>query len=1101
MKTFILTTLALLIAYSPIEAQRKKKKNDKKEMATEVKEALDTMKLSGLKWRNVGPAITSGRISDIAVNPANPYEYYVATSSGGVWKTSNNGLTYQPIFDSQGSYSIGCVTMDPNNSDVIWIGTGENNNQRSVAYGDGIYKSEDGGASWQHMGLKMSEHIGKIIVHPDNSDVVYVAAIGPLWSKGGDRGVYKTVDGGANWEAVLSIDEHTGVNDIIMDATNPDILYAAAYQRRRHVYTYVGGGPGSGMHRSTDGGATWKKINKGLPSTEIGRIGLAQSPANPELVFAIVEAAEGKGGFFRTTNHGASWQKMSGHRTSGNYYQEIIADPVDADVIYSMDTWMHVSRDGGKSFQLVGEDYKHVDNHSMWIDPTNNKHLLVGCDGGIYETFDNGKTWDFKANLPVTQFYKVALDNEAPFYNIYGGTQDNFSLGGPSRVNTAHGITNADWFITHGGDGFESQVDQENPDIVYAQSQYGVLVRYDRKSGEELGIQPKERAGEDAYRWNWDAPLAVSKHKAGRLYFAANKVFQSDDYGHSWNVISEDLTAQIDRNKLKVYDRVVSIDAVAKNGSTSQYGTIVALSESPIDENFIAIGTDDGLIQITEDGGQNWKKIENIPGAPRQSYVNNIYLSRHDVNVLYVAYNHHKYGDFKPYIFKSTNKGLTWTNIGNNLPERGSVYAIEEDHVKGDLIFCGTEFGVFFSPNGGQRWKKLGAGLPTIAVRDIAIQERENDLVLGTFGRGFYVMDDYSALRQIENTAPTEMATIYPIRDALMWEQSVPLGLPGKSFQGDNYYTAENLGPVAMITYAYNDDYKSIKDQRKKLEKAAIKEGGDATYPSYDELLAEQEEVKEQLLFTIKDSKGAVVKKIFKSPSSGLKRFTWDLRYNSKDAISFRKPSFYNPFAGNNSGTLVAPGRYTVDMSLLNADGISPLHEPVTFNVLPLNNTIMPAMNKASKIAFQKEVQILSADIQAAAQMMSEMNNKVRHMKEAIKIAETPIEELMTPLRALEKSLKEVNLALNGDRLKRRLDIDEPPTPRRRIGAISYEQKNSTAAPTKTHMDSYKIAKEEFAPIQEMVKRLYTEDVVKLEEMLKAVGAPYTPGRVLEEEH
>jgi hypothetical protein len=405
-----------------------------------------------------------------------------------------------------------------------------------------------------------------------------------------------------------------------------------------------------------------------------------------------------------------------------------------------------------------------------------------------------------KKNLPVTQFYKVAVDNDAPFYNIYGGTQDNFSLGGPSRVLTNHGIRNSEWFITNGGDGFESQIDPENPNIVYAQSQYGGLVRFDKKSGETVGIKPKARKGENAYRYNWDAPLAVSKHVSGRLYFAANKVFRSDDYGNSWKVISDDLSQQIDRNTLKVYDRVVSIDAVAKNGSTSPYGTIVAFSESPKNKDLLAVGTDDGLIHISENGGNSWKKIANIPGAPTQSYVNSVYLSRHDENVIYVAFNHHKYGDFKPYIFKSTDKGKSWTAIASNLPERGSVYAIEEDHVDSNLLFVGTEFGVFFSPNKGQNWKQLKNGLPTIAVRDIAIQERENDLVLGTFGRGFYVLDDYSVLRSIENAEPTEKAKIYPIRPALMWEQSSPLGLPGKSFQGDNFYTAPNLGPEALIT-------------------------------------------------------------------------------------------------------------------------------------------------------------------------------------------------------------------------------------------------------------------------------------------------------------
>ncbi|MCK5401900.1 MAG: glycosyl hydrolase, partial [Flavobacteriaceae bacterium] len=750
---------------------------------------------------------------------------------------------------------------------------------------------------------KTSEHIGKIIVHPENSDIVYVAAIGPLWNKGKDRGLYKTIDGGKNWKAVLTIDEHTGVNDVVMDPRDSNVLYASAHQRRRHVFTYVGGGPGSGIHKSTDGGDTWIKINSGLPKTEMGRIGLAISPANPEIIYAIVEAANSKGGFYRSTNRGASWEKRSKHVTSGNYYQEIIADPIDSQTIYSMNNWMKVSHDGGKTFKNVGEDYKHIDNHCMWIDSNNNQHWLVGSDGGIYETFDAAKHWDFKQNLPVTQFYKVAVDNDEPFYNVYGGTQDNFSLGGPSRVITDHGITNYDWIITHGGDGFESQVDPDNPDIVYAQSQYGWLVRFDRKSGEEVGIKPNERENENAYRWNWDSPLAVSKHETGRLYFAANKLFRSDDYGNSWNVISEDLTRQIDRNTLKVYDRIVSIDAVMKNGSTSPYGTIVALSESPLDKNLIAIGTDDGLIQITENGGNTWRKIDNISGAPKRSYINNVYLSQHNVNVMYAAFNHHKYGDFKPYIFKSTDKGKTWKKISNNLDERGSVYSIEEDPIDKDLIFCGTEFGVYFSPNGGKRWKKLKNGLPTVAVRDIAIQQRENDLVLATFGRGFYVLDDYSSLRHIENNKPTEIATIYPIRDALMWEKSLPLGLPGKAFQGDNFFTAENLGPEAMITYFYNNDYKSLKEKRQEKEKKLIKKRSDANYPNYNALKAEVDEIAPKLVFTIKDASGKVIKKVIKKPTKGLQRFKWNLRYEEKVPINLNKPSFYNPFSGKREST------------------------------------------------------------------------------------------------------------------------------------------------------------------------------------------------------
>ena len=1055
---------------------------------------LDEVKIDGLKWRSIGPSLTSGRISDVAVNPNNPFEYYVASSAGGVWKTINSGIEFTPIFDNEGSYSIGCITIDPNNSNVIWVGTGENNNQRSVSYGDGVYKSLDGGNSWENMGLKTSEHIGRIIVHPENSNIVYVAAIGPLWSKGGNRGLYRTTDGGENWEAVLTVDEHTGVNDVVMDLRNPDILYASTFQRRRHVYTYVGSGPGSGMHKSNDGGTTWTEINKGLPTTELGRIGLAISPADPEIIYAIVEAAEGKGGFFASTNRGASWEKRGTHKTSGNYYQEIIADPIEPNTIYSMDTWMSVSKDGGKTFNKVGEVFKHVDNHCMWIDPNNNKHWLVGSDGGMYETFDAAKTWDFKENIPVTQFYKVAVDNDYPFYNVYGGTQDNFSIGGPSRVLTNHGITNFDWFITNGGDGFESQIDPNNPDIVYAQSQNGFLVRYDKKSGEIVGIQPSEKEGENTYRFNWDSPLVVSRHASGRLYFAGNKVFRSNDYGNSWEVISDDLSQQINRNTLKVYDRIVSIDAVAKNGSTSLYGAVVALSESPIDVNLVAAGTDDGIVHISENGGASWRKISTIPGAPKLSYVNSVFLSKHDVNTIYVAFNHHKFGDFKPYIFKSSDKGKTWTSISSNLP-KGSVYSIEEDHIDSNLIFCGTEYGAFFSPNKGKRWKELATGLPTIAVRDITIQERENDLVLGTFGRGFYVMDDYSALRSIENDTPSESAKIYSVRDALSWEKSLPLGLPGKSFQGDNFYTAPNLGPEAMITYYYNDDYKSLKEKRTKKEKELIKNENDTPYPSYNELKAERNEESEKLVFTIKNDKGQVVKKEFKKPEKGVQRFHWDLRYTLQNPIDLSVSSFYNPWAGIDEGTLVEPGTYTVDMQLYKNNELTKLAGPIAFEVKALDNTVMPAENRAAKVVFQKEVMQLEADLGACQTIINETNTKLKYIKAAIKRSEQPFGELTKSVVTIENKLKQIRLELFGDSVKSKLDISQVQSPANRIGLIGYEQKYSTSAPTKTHKDSYAIAKGEIVVLKKRVEGVFNIDIKQLEDKLIKSGAPYTPGR------
>ena len=1087
MKNLLYFTLLLIFSNTLFALNDKTKSKD---------DPLDKINLSGLNWRSVGPSLTSGRISDIAVNPNNIFEYYVATSAGGVWKTINSGIDYTPVFDNEGSYSIGCVSIDPNNSNVIWVGSGENNNQRSVSYGDGVYKSIDGGDTWKNMGLKSSEHIGKIIIDPNNSNIIYVAAIGPLWSKGGERGLYKSIDGGINWSLILYIDENTGVNDVIIDPRNTDILYASSFQRRRHVFTYVGGGPGSGMHKSEDGGKNWIKINTGLPTEEIGRIGLTISPANPEYIYAIVEAANGKGGFYRSLNKGASWKRQSSHSTSGNYYQEIIADPVDPNRVFSMDTWMTVTNDGGKTFNKVGEDFKHVDNHSIWINPNNNGHWLVGSDGGIYETFDNANSWDFKENLPVTQFYKVAVDNAKPFYNIYGGTQDNFSIGGPSRVKTAHGITNQDWFITHGGDGFESQVDPENPNIVYAQSQYGWLVRFDKLSGEEVGIKPVPRKGELEYKWNWDAPLAVSKHKSGRLYFAANKVFKSDDYGNSWDVISNDLSRKINRNELKVYDRVLSMDAVAKNGSTSPYGTIVSLSESPIDPNLIAVGTDDGLIQISKNGGQSWFKVDNISGVPENSYTNSIYLSKHDINVMYVAFNHHKYGDFQPYIYKTSNLGDTWKSISNNLPERGSVYSIEEDHIDKDLIFCGTEFGVYFSPNAGQRWRALDNGLPTIAVRDIAIQERENDLILGTFGRGFYILDDYSSLRSIENSLKESESSIFSIRDALMWEKSMPLGLPGKAFQGDNFYSATNLDPVAMITYYHNKDFQSLKSKRQKLEKKLIENNNDVSYPTYDDLDKETNEFKSKLVFVIKNSEGLVVKKVFRTPKKGVQRFEWDLRYEEKSPISFANTSFYNPFAGISEGTLVNPGTYTVEMDLF--DGISSINisKPTSFSVISLESSSMPALNRTEKVNFQRAVSMLEGKMLESANILSEAKSKIKYFKEAIKIVEAPLGELSVLIKSVENKIKDISIRFYGNTIKSKLDIEQIPTAYSRLTSILYEQKYSTSAPTNTHIESFEIANEEFTTIYIEVKSLVKIDIKEIENKLKILEAPHTPGRL-----
>jgi len=843
MKRAITLVLMLLLIATSVFAAKKKKPDGKKDLMT-------SSTFSGLKFRCIGPAFSSGRIADFAVNPHNPSEYYVAVASGNIWKTTNNGTTWKPVFEKYDAYSIGCLAIDPNNPHVVWAGTGENNSQRALGYGNGVYKTEDGGKSWKNIGLKSSRQIGKILIDPRNSDVVYVAAEGSVWGPGGDRGLYKTTDGGKTWQAIKTISENTGASDMVMDPRDPDVLYVSFHQRRRHVFTKIDGGPESAIYKTTDGGKTWKKLTSGLPGGDVGAIGLAISPVNPDVVYAIIEAAGTSGGFFRSIDRGASWQKMSSHvANSPQYYNEIFCDPKEVDKVYSVETITQVTEDGGKTWHALGNSERHVDDHALWIDPDDTRHILIGGDGGIYETFDNGKNWLFKCNLPVTQFYRVAVDNSKPFYYVYGGTQDNNSMGGPSRTVCRQGILNSDWFVTNGGDGFWSAIDPVDPNIVYAESQYGGMVRYDRKSGESISIKPQPRKGEYTYRWNWNTPLLISPHSHTRIYTAANKVFRSDDRGNSWQVISGDLTRQIDRNKLPVMGRVWSVDAVAKNVSTSLYGTIVSLDESPLQEDLLYIGTDDGLIQVTEDAGKNWRKIEKFPGIPEMTYVSDILASKHDKDVVYAAFDNRKRDDFKPYLLKSTDRGKSWTSIASNLPKNGTVHTIQQDHVNPNLLFVGTEFGFFFSIDEGKKWVQLKSGIPTIAVRDIAIQQRENDLVLATFGRGFYILDDYTPLRVLKPQMLQKQAVIFPIKDALMF---VPTR--GKYGQGATYFAAPNPPVGATFTYYLKETPKTLKQKRKEKERKLWKENKPIPYPSWDELRAEDNEEKPYLLFTIFDS-------------------------------------------------------------------------------------------------------------------------------------------------------------------------------------------------------------------------------------------------------
>lgn len=1056
---------------------------------------------SGLKLRSLGPAVTSGRVADIAVVPSRPSTWYVAVASGGVWKTVNAGTTWTPLFDGEGSYSIGCVTVDPTNPNVVWVGTGENNSQRSVSYGDGVYKSLDGGKSWKNVGLKASEHVGKIVVDPRSSDVVYVAAQGPLWAAGGDRGLYKTSDGGKSWKQVLTVSENTGVSDLWMDPRDPAVLYATSYQRRRHVWGMVHGGPESAIWKSVDAGATWRKLEKGIPKADLGRIGLAVSPADPDVLTALVEASDAKDrGTYRSTDRGESWTRAGDYAPGGpQYYQELVPDPNKVDRLYSLDTYNQVTEDGGKSWKRLGEKWKHVDNHALWVDPVDTNHLLNGNDGGVYESWDRGAAWAFKANLPVTQFYRVAVDDSKPFYFVYGGTQDNATLGGPSRTKSAHGILNSDWFVTTFGDGFFSAVDPKDPNIVYSESQYGGLVRFDRKTGEEIDIQPQPDPSEAPLRWNWDSPLIVSPHAPSRIYFAAQRLFRSDDRGDHWTPVSPDLTRQVDRNKLKMMGRVWSVDAVAKNTSTSIYGNVVSLAESPKKEGLLYAGTDDGLVQVTEDGGTTWRKVETFPGVPASTYVAGLSPSPHDDVTVYAAFDNHKMGDFKPYLLKSGDRGRTWVSIAGDLPAKGTVYTVVEDPAKSGLLYCGTEFGLFFSPDGGRRWVQLKGGLPTIAVKDIAIQKREGDLVLATFGRGFYVLDDLTPIRKATDALLAKEAALLPVKTAWMFIPAKPLGLRQKAFQGESFFTAPNPPFGAVITYYLKDELKTKKKARLAAEKKVASKGGDVFYPSWDLLRAEELEEEPTILLTVTDAAGNVVRRLAGPVKSGFHRIAWDLRYPASNPPAPTRAGSdedEDQFRPGPLGPLAMPGTYNVSLAKKVDGTITPLGEPVEFSAAILGTASLPAPDRAKVLEFEQKTARLQRAVLGSVEAAKEAQKRLDALKKAL--LETPAASpaLLARARELELRLKDLQTSLSGDRVLAKHQEPVPPSIVGRVQSVVEGHWSTTSAPTGTHVRSYEVAAQGFAPVLGKLKTLVETDLKDLETKSEAAGAPWTPGRV-----
>lgn len=1075
-----LLTCTLTLASFNGSAQRKKKKT------TEVKK--EQISLDAFTFRNVGPAFLSGRIADIVFHPDNDNIWYVAVGSGGVWKTENAGTTWTPLFDQQASYSTGCITLDPQNPSTVWVGTGENVGGRHVAYGDGIYRSNDGGKSWENLGLKKTEHISKIIVHPDNSNVVWVAAQGPLWNKGGERGVYKTTNGGKSWKQVLGNNEWTGATDLLIDPRNPQTLYAATWDRHRTVAALLDGGPGSGIHKSTDGGETWKELTNGLPTSNMGKIGLAISPQKPDVLYAAIELDRTTGGVYRSADQGASWKKMSNAvsgATGPHYYQELYASPHKFDRLYLMNVRVLTSEDGGKTFVQLKEEKKHSDNHAIVFKKDDPNYIMLGTDAGIYESFDLAENWRYHKNLPLTQFYKVAVNNAEPFYHIFGGTQDNGSVGGPSATDEREGISNKHWYKTLFADGHQSATDPVHNDIIYAETQQGGLHRVDLSTGEQVFVQPQAQAGDPQERFNWDAPILVSPHDPATLYFASYRVWKSTNRGDDWTPISGDLTRNEERLSLPIMGRKQSWDNAWDVGAMSNYNTITSLSESPLRAGLIYAGTDDGFIQVTNNGGEQWNKIPVTRlGLPSRSFVNDIKADLHDENTVYAVLDNHKEGDFNPYLYKSTDRGQTWTSLAKNLPKRTLLWRIVQDHINKNLFFLATEFGVYTSLDGGVNWQKL-PGTPNMGFRDLVIQKRENDLVAASFGRGFYVLDDYSALREMTPERLKEEGTLFTPRAAKWYVPRSNLGNTGADF-----YIAENPKFGATFTYHLANDFKTKKQIRKKREKEANKKQANIPFPGYAVLDQENNEKPAKVWITISDEAGNIIRHLSQKAKKGTQRLTWDLRHSSTQAI--------NPNRGsrgwNAGGPMVVPGNYTAQLSLEKDGKVNPLGEAISFQVNAIRKGVLKGVDHATYDAYRKDFTAVQREMQRLTDLFNRAVEQLKGLKKAA--AKTPLkpQEVAATLYALEQSLTALERKAEGSPARAEIGERNPPSVQTHMRA-AYRGMTTTYGPTPLHRKSLNLAKAMLADLRPEIEQIAEKDLPALAKKLKEAGAPYILGQ------
>ncbi len=824
--------------------------------------------LQNLRFREIGPAIMGGRVDDMAVVESDPSIVYIATASGGIWKTTNRGTTWKPIFDHEATSSIGDITLAPSDPSVVWVGAGEPNNRQSSSWGNGVYRSTNGGETWTHRGLADTHHIGRIVVHPLNPDVAYVAALGHLWGPNKERGVYKTTDGGKTWTQVLHINEDTGVVDIAMDPESPHTLYAAAYQRRRTPYGFNGGGPHSGVYKSTDSGATWAKLTQGLPgSGDVGRIGLQVYRSDPRIVYASLEHPEG--GVFRSEDYGETWTRMSDMNYRPSYYSKIFIDPNSDRNIWSLGDLLYYSLDGGRTWGNDRSYRIHPDFHALWINPANSLHMIAGSDGGMNWSYDGGLTWDYVNTLPLGQFYQISVDMRQPYY-VCGGLQDNGNWCGPSATTHHQGIPNDEWYRLGGNDGMYMPIDPTDFNTVYVGYEDGKVERRDLRTEVSKNIQPRPASGDPPYRFQWDSPLMLSPHDPKTVYAGAQFLLKSTDRGDTWTRISPDLTTGVDRDSLPIMGTAQGPQVLSLNDGVRSYPCITTLAESPLRAGVFYVGTDDGNLQVSRDGGKTWANVvKRIPGLPEGTYVSRVVASQHAEGTAYATFDGHRGGDFNIYVYTTKDYGQTWQAISNGFPrDNGTVNVITEHPRNPDLLFAGTEFGAYVSFNRGKKWQRLKMNLPTAPVDDIVIHPRDNDLLLGTHGRSIWILDNITALDQLNSDVLTSDLHLFDMRPAVEWAMTFT-----KRWVGDKMFSGANPPYGAMIDYYL-----------RQASSGSVK-------------------------ITVLDEQGKTVREIEGPGNTGINRAIWDLRL----APPGPPPAGYRkPFALPPMGALVPPGDYTV---------------------------------------------------------------------------------------------------------------------------------------------------------------------------------------------